>query len=204
MSPAEPAAPLDAEKLRRALAGQRIGNRVVVLTTATSTNDVVAQMMDSHPEGLVVFAETQTAARGQYGRRWESAAGQGLWFSILLRAGIAVSESARLTDFLARAIAGALTEKAGRACRIKLPNDIYVEDRKIAGILVEMRVEAGGGYAAVAGIGVNVNQRMEDFPNALQSTAGSLALAAARPFDRDDLAIALLREIERGYSALRT
>src|SRR3954451_24963667 len=138
MSPAEAARPLDAEKLRQGLAGQCIGNRVVVLQAATSTNDVVAQMMDSHPEGLVVFAETQTAARGQYGRRWESAAGQGLWFSILLRPGVAVSESARLTDFLARAIAGAVTEKTGLDCRIKLPNDIYVADRKVAGVLVEM------------------------------------------------------------------
>src|SRR3954464_10993959 len=154
MSRAEAAPALDAEKLRRALVGQCVGNCIVVQQAATSTNDVVAQMMASHPEGLVVFAETQTAARGQYGRRWESAAGQGLWFSILLRPGIAVSESARLTDFLARAIAGALTEKAGRACRIKLPNDIYVANRKVAGVLVEMRVEAGGCYAAVAGIGV--------------------------------------------------
>src|SRR3954471_1823225 len=137
MSPAEPAAPLDAEKLRRALAGQRIGNRVVVLTTATSTNDVVVQMMGDHVEGLVVFAETQTAARGQYGRRWESAAGKGLWFSILLRPWIAVSESARLTDFLARAIADAIAEQTGLACTVKLPNDIYVGDRKMAGVLVE-------------------------------------------------------------------
>src|SRR4051794_10125201 len=153
MSPAEAAAPLDEEKLRRALAGQCMGNRVVVLGTATSTNDVVVQMMGDNAEGLVVFAETQTAARGQYGRRWESAAGQGLWFSILLRPEIGVSESARLTDFLAQAITEAIQEQTGLACTIKLPNDIYTADRKIAGILVEMRVGADGNYAAVAGIG---------------------------------------------------
>src|SRR3954466_1952417 len=138
MAPADVAQALDAEKLRSALLGQRIGNRIVVLDAATSTNDVVAQMAADHVEGLVVLAETQTAARGQYGRRWESAAGKGLWFSILLRPSIAVSESARLTDFLARAIAEAIQEHTGLACAIKLPNDIYIADRKVAGILVEM------------------------------------------------------------------
>src|SRR3982751_6914837 len=119
MSPAEAAAPLDAEKLGRALAGQCIGNRVVVLSTATSTNDVVVQMMGDNAEGLVVFSDVKIAVRGKYGRRWESAASLGLWFSILLRPEIAVSESAGLTNFLAQAIAEAIQEQTGLACAIK-------------------------------------------------------------------------------------
>ncbi len=171
---------------------------------AGSTNDVVAEMAADNREGLVVFAETQTAARGQYGRRWESTAHKGLWLSILLRPNIAVGESAQLTDLLARAVAVTIDEKTGRACSIKPPNDVYLATQKIAGVLVEMRVEASGSYAAIAGIGVNVNQIGEDFSPELRGSAGSLALATGERVDRNSLAIALLRNVDNHYLALRS
>ena len=121
MSLVEAAAPLDAGHLRAAFAGEAIGHHIVVLDATTSTNDVVVEMAADHHEGLVVFAETQTAARGQYGRRWESAARNGLWLSILLRPRITVSDSARLTDLLAWAVATAVEDQA--PCRAK-PNII--------------------------------------------------------------------------------
>ncbi len=68
MSPDEP---LDVEALRAALGSQRIGHRIVILEETTSTNNVVAAIASENSEGLVVFAERQTAGRGQYGRRWE-------------------------------------------------------------------------------------------------------------------------------------
>jgi BirA family biotin operon repressor/biotin-[acetyl-CoA-carboxylase] ligase len=194
---------LDVEDLRRAVGDQLIGHRIVLLEQTPSTNDVVAQMASASAEGLVVFAEEQTAARGQYGRRWESAAGKGLWLSVLLRPRLGVSDSGRLTNFLALSVAAAITERAGLSSVIKWPNDVFVVERKVAGVLVEMRVEPGGEYAAIAGIGLNVNQSFEDFPDSLQGTAGSLAMLAGREFDRTALAIALLREIELGYRALR-
>jgi BirA family biotin operon repressor/biotin-[acetyl-CoA-carboxylase] ligase len=116
MSPAEDADRLDPDQLAAALRGQHIGNRVVVLEETTSTNDVVAQLAPSHTAGLVVFAERQTAGRGQYGRRWDSAAHRGLWLSVLLRPGIAVSDSSKLTDLLAQTIAATVTEYARSQC----------------------------------------------------------------------------------------
>lgn len=194
---------LDAEQLRQALRQQRIGNRIELLQETASTNDVVASKAAESAEGLVIFAEQQTAGRGQYGRRWESAMGKGLWFSILLRPGIAVSESARVTDFLARGIAATIEHELQLPATIKPPNDIYVGGRKVAGVLVEMRVELDGGYCAIAGVGVNANHQLADFPPELQTSATSLALASGNKIDRTSFAIALLRELEARYAAGR-
>ncbi|MBA2272008.1 MAG: biotin--[acetyl-CoA-carboxylase] ligase [Chthoniobacterales bacterium] len=190
---------LDAEAICAALAGRLIGKEVLVLEETTSTNDFVAQLAPQHAEGLVVVAERQTAGRGQYGRRWESTRGKGLWLSILLRPGISVAESSRLTDLLAREISETITAKIGLSAAIKPPNDVYVDGRKVAGVLVEMRVETSGGYCAVAGLGINVNHSANDFPVELQKTAGSLAMAAGQPVDRAAFTIALLQTLDDAY-----
>lgn len=200
MSPAEP---LDGISLQAALGGQMVGHRLIVLEETTSTNDVVAQMAADHSEGLVVIAELQTAGRGQYGRRWESSKGKGLWLSVLLRPEIPVADSSRLTDFLAHTIQETITEFTDLETTIKPPNDIYLDHRKVAGVLVEMRVEANGKHCAIAGMGLNVNHTLGDFPAALQATAGSLALATGGAVDRLGLTIALLRNLNRGYAEFR-
>ena len=196
MSPADR---LDRDELAAALRGQQIGNQIIVLEETTSTNDHVAQLAPGHGEGLVVFAERQTAGRGQYGRRWDSAAHRGLWLSVLLRPRIGVADSSKLTDLLAHAIAAAVSEFTGLNPSIKPPNDVYVAGRKIAGVLVEMRVEPGGSYCAVAGMGVNVNHRLDDFPPDLRETAGSIAMSLGRAVDRQPFAVALLRQLDARY-----
>lgn len=198
MSPDEP---LDVEALRAALGGQCLGRRILVREEATSTNDIVAEMAREQSEGLVVFAEQQTAGRGQYGRQWESAARKGLWFSVLLRPQITVSDSPRLTALLAQVIASTLAESLDLSATIKPPNDIYIGAAKVAGILVEMRVESSGTYCAIAGIGLNVNHATDDFPDELRETATSLALATGRSIDRTALAINLLRKLDECYAA---
>ena len=201
MSPADEADRLDPDDLAAALRAQHIGNRVVVLHETTSTNDVVAHLAPTHEEGLVVFAERQTAGRGQYGRRWDSAAHRGLWLSVLLRPRIAVADSSKLTDLLAATIAATLADFAGLTASIKPPNDVYLAGRKIAGVLVEMRVEPGGRYCAIAGVGVNVNHALDDFPAELRQTAGSVAMSLGRPVERQAFAVALLRQLEARYRA---
>jgi BirA family biotin operon repressor/biotin-[acetyl-CoA-carboxylase] ligase len=192
---------LIAAELNAGLRGCRIGNQIVVVEEARSTNDLAWEALErGTPEGFVVLAERQTAGRGQYGRRWESAPYQGLWLSILLRPALTLTESPRLTSVLAGVVADTITEQTGCAATIKPPNDIYVAGRKVAGILVEGRTENDGGYVAVAGIGINVNQSADDFPEELRATAASLAMAAGRKVDRSKLAIALLRNLERQFA----
>ena len=193
---------LSADELRAALRASGVENEIVVVDEAGSTNDLAWEAADrGAAEGFTVFAERQTAGRGQYGRRWESAAGKGLWFSVLLRPAITLNESPRLTLFLANAVAATIDEEIGCVTSIKPPNDIYVAGRKVAGILVEGRTARDGSYVAVAGIGVNVNQTVGDFPEELRASAGSLAMATGKKIARRELAIALLRNLEQRLRA---
>jgi BirA family biotin operon repressor/biotin-[acetyl-CoA-carboxylase] ligase len=202
MSEADCSDRLVADELRAALGESRMGNQVVVVEEASSTNDLAWEAAErGAAEGFVVFAERQTAGRGQYGRRWESAAYQGLWFSVLLRPPITLSESPRLTSLLAGVAAATIIEETGCAASIKAPNDIYLAGRKIAGVLVEGRTASDRSYVAVAGMGVNVNQTLADFPADLQTTAGSIRMATGRPIQRGCLAVAFLRKLETDYRA---
>jgi BirA family biotin operon repressor/biotin-[acetyl-CoA-carboxylase] ligase len=168
----------------------------VVVDKAGSTNDLAWEAAErGAADGFTVFAERQTAGRGQYGRRWESAAGKGLWFSVLLRPATTLSESPRLTSLISSVVAATITEEIGCATFIKPPNDIHVAGRKIAGILVEGRTASDGSYIAVAGIGVNVNQTLDDFPEELRASAGSLAMATGKSIARGKLAVALLKNL---------
>lgn len=191
---------LNADEMRTELAGALIGRQIVVLQETASTNDSILDMSSSNPpEGLVVFAEHQNAGRGQRGNRWESAAYQGLWFSILLRPGIDVTESARLTTWAAETVANTVRKELSVNATVKPPNDVYVADRKVAGVLVEMRAQDRAPHLAIAGIGINVNQNTQDFPGELRSRAISLAMATGRPIDRQKFAIAILRNLDRSY-----
>ena len=194
---------LVADELRSALAECTIGNPIVVVEETPSTNDLAWEAAErGASEGFVVFAERQTAGRGQYGRRWESAPYKGLWFSVLLRPAITLAQSPQLTSLLATVVAATIEQETGLSAVIKPPNDIYIAGRKVAGILVEGRTEADGSYVAVAGIGVNVNQALDDFSDDLRATAGSLAMTTGRKIARTELALALLRNLENRMDSL--
>ncbi len=187
-----------AARISESLGEGVIGRRIIVLESTRSTNEFLLQMLTPElPEGFVVFAEHQSAGRGQRGQRWESAAHRGLWFSILLRLQIPIVESARLTTWAAEAIAATIAKETGLLAAIKLPNDVYVDGRKVAGVLVETKAGPGAEWSAVAGIGVNLNQAPEEFPEELKERAASLAMVLGRPIDREAFAVALLHELEQ-------
>lgn|SRR5690242_12957776 len=191
---------LRVEKLR---GGFVIGREIIVIEETTSTNDVITEMAAGDwPEGLCVFAERQLAGRGQRGNQWESATGKGLWFSILLRPKIDIRESARLTTWVAETIATTLRDEFDLSAAVKPPNDVYVADQKIAGVLVEMRARPGAPHVAVVGIGLNVNHAPSDFRDEIRDRATSLAIAYRGRVDRHLLALALLRNLDRSYAEL--
>jgi biotin-[acetyl-CoA-carboxylase] ligase BirA-like protein len=211
---------LIADQLQAALPSAVIGRKIIVLAQTGSTNDAILQVaapqraaVSSLPavasakegppslvdEGLVLFAEHQTAGRGQRGNRWESTGGKGLWFSILLRPEIQLSDSGRLTIWAIEAIADAIRNEFGLEPAIKLPNDVQLNGQKVAGVLVEMRAQEKAPHLAVVGIGINVNQRRDDFSAELQDTAISLAMAIGRQVDRQNFAVALLRNLDLTY-----
>src|ERR1700674_3940625 len=116
---------LSADKLRADLGSVIVGRDIVVVDETTSTNDSVLELISpGTPEGLVVFAERQTAGRGQRNNSWESATGKGLWFSILLRPKIDIGASPRLAEWAARTVADTISKEFSLAATIKLPNDV--------------------------------------------------------------------------------
>src|SRR5438552_3606526 len=187
-------------EIRDALIGCTIGREIFVLETTTSTNDsVLERTSPSTPEGLVVFAERQTAGRGQRSNFWESADRKGLWFSFLLRPKIDIRNSPHLVEWAARTVAGTISKEFGLAATVKLPNDVIVAGKKIAGALVEMRAQRNAPHIAIIGIGVNLNHQPEDFSEELRPRAVSLAMALDREIDRHQFAVALLRNLDRTY-----
>jgi BirA family biotin operon repressor/biotin-[acetyl-CoA-carboxylase] ligase len=189
---------LNAGQLQAALRGAIIGREIIVLEQIGSTNDAIWRVA-SISEGLVVFAEHQTDGRGQPGNRWESAARKGLWFSILLRPELRLSESGRLTIWAIDAISDVIRTEVGLEPAIKLPNDVQINGRKVAGVLVEMRAQNNTPHIAVVGIGINVNQCQDDFPAKLQDKAISLAMAVGQKLSRQELAFALLQNLDLTY-----
>src|SRR5438046_785884 len=136
MFPGEMLDRLHADELRAQLRCAVIGQRIIVLEQTSSTNDAILQVATTNSnEGLVLFAEHQTAGRGQRGNRWESAAGKGLWFSILLRPGIQIDESGRLTIWAIEAVSDVIRNEFSLEPAIKLPNDVQISGRKVAGVL---------------------------------------------------------------------
>lgn len=205
MSPAEKLDWLIADQLKAELTGAVvIGREIIVLKETGSTNDAILQFSSTHVppaalEGLVLFAEHQTAGRGQRGNRWESTMGKGLWFSILLRPGLQLCDSGQLTVWAVKAISDAIRAEFGVEPVIKSPNDIQLFGRKVAGVLVEMRAQKNAPHLAVIGVGINVNQSRDDLPVELQDRAISLAMASGGEVDRQKFVVALLRKLDLTY-----
>lgn len=178
-----------------AMAGHEIGGEIQVHEELGSTSDEVRELgLAGHPHGLVVFAESQTAGRGRRENRWNSQPGMDLAFSLLLRPQVPVMYWPRLTTLAALAICQAIEGVAVLPALIKWPNDVYVHDRKCAGILAETFM-GGAGAFMVLGIGLNVNS--EDMPPDLRTSATSLKLATGKSVDRSVLAIALLKSLDQ-------
>ncbi|WP_297497125.1 biotin--[acetyl-CoA-carboxylase] ligase [Thermococcus sp.] len=161
--------------------------KTIRLEEIGSTNDYARDIAQKSPEGTVVIAKRQTAGRGRKGRKWTSPEG-GLWMSVILKPD---KPDPRLVFVGALAVLDALAEFGIRGW-IKWPNDIWVGERKIAGILTEGRA----GEFVVMGIGLNVNNKI---PEELGETATSMARVLGREISLEKVLSALLKALEGWY-----
>lgn len=175
---------------------------VQVLPKTTSSNDELLRLGEAGaPTGTLLFAERQTAGRGQFQRAWASQEPLGLWFSLLLRLEISDATIPALSAFAAVAMVETLDELGISDAQIKAPNDVYLHGRKMAGILVETRT--GKKPFAVVGIGLNVNQSLKDFPPELQVSATSIAQATGSALNRNQVAALLLQALGHSETLMR-
>ena len=185
----------DLTALESALAGTVFAGNLHFSPVTDSTNtDALAAARGGAPDGSVWFADEQRAGRGRGDHAWNSAAGDGLYASVLLRLSIPAARLPLLPLTAGLAAAGAIRAVAGVAVDLRWPNDLLIGPRKVGGILVESKSFASGGIFAVVGIGINVHQR--EFDPDLSTPATSLDLETKRRVSRELLLIALLKSLE--------
>ena len=172
------------------------------LETCVSTNLLAKERArDGAPEGTVIVADEQTEGRGTRGRRWFSPPGAGLYVSVILRPEMDVSLS--LLPLAAGLAARAAVERvSGVPVKVRWPNDIVWERRKIGGVLCESGLSGFQLKYAIVGFGLNCDQNENDFPEELRSSAGSLLQAAGGPVEREMLLGAFLEELVTAVAPL--
>lgn len=193
---------LDPDKIKSHLRIKRIGQKVVVYNSTASTNDVAAQYAkNKNNDGLVVLAEEQIKGRGRGGNKWVAGKGDSVICSILLTDCTVNAELLSLT--IAVATAEAIGKCVKAEAKIKWPNDIILNNKKVAGILVESKkagpstaLRAGKHTAYIIGIGINCHQSKQDFPAELRKIATSIDIETGGGIDRISLIKRLLTSIE--------
>ena len=173
----------------------------VVLDTIDSTNNYAIRLAREQqaPEGTLVIAEAQTAGRGRRDRRWHSPERRSIYASVVLRPTF-LAPFAQLPTLLASAAAAAAVQHLyGLPARVKWPNDIQINERKLGGILTESALSGQRIDYLVIGLGLNCNLLAGDWPEGLRSTSTSLALELGRPVARAELLAQVLRILGRDY-----
>jgi BirA family biotin operon repressor/biotin-[acetyl-CoA-carboxylase] ligase len=153
---------------------------------------------------LVILADEQTAGRGQYGRSWQAPPGSSVLMSVLIFPPPHLRRPALLTAWAAVAVCELIREIAGREAKIKWPNDVYLQEKKVCGILIEQRSggQAEQPPATVVGIGLNVKQPAEFFEHAGLTLGGSLFSLTGESFDHHAVARRLIGQLDDDYSRL--
>ena len=195
-------ATLSSRDVKLGLATAVIGCRVRCFHSLSSTMDTARRMAEGGaPEGVVVFAERQTQGRGRFDRPWVSPPSQNLTFSIILRPPLDRMRTLNMAASVA--LVEAIHATTGLTATVKWPNDIRVDGKKVAGLLIEARasfdgVESGAGHA-ILGVGLNVNH--DPTPTLTPpAEATSLAVALGRPVDRLRVLKAFLRSLDALYA----
>ncbi len=193
-------------ELVHGLKAKVFGRNVVHFSEVDSTNNYAKKIvLEGCEEGTIVTADYQTCGRGRLGRRWDSSDKKGVWMSLVLRPNIPFEEIQIITLAASVAVVKALKEVADVETGIKWPNDIIIGGKKVCGILVEMNMEIDRINFLVLGIGLNVNQQADDFPEDITDKATSLRISLEqssgikKPLIRSEFIRAIVLKFEEIY-----
>ncbi len=168
-----------------------------------STNDIARTLAkEGVEEGTVIVADIQNAGKGRLNREWFSPYG-GLWLSIILRPDINPSEATKVTLMAGVAVARTLRNLYNLDAKIKWPNDVLIEDKKVCGILTEVRSLENRIDYIILGIGINANFDLVDLPKEIRDISTTLRHELGRDMGLNELLIALLTRFDKCYEILR-
>jgi len=186
------------------ISGLFVGQNLITLKEVDSTNTFLKNTLSNSkplPEGTVIMAESQYAGRGQQQNRWHSDAGKNLTFSILLKPSfLAISDQFDLTRAISLGVYDALFPLLGDGLKIKWPNDIYYNDMKLGGMLIENAIQGIQIKHAIIGIGLNINQ--DNFPDYLPNAA-SVKQILQRDYDLRRILSDICSHVEGWYLKLK-
>ncbi len=194
---------LNQEYLRKNLAGKFIGHPLYCFEETGSTNDEAFRLgVAGAPEGAVVIAESQMAGKGRMQRVWHSPPEANIYTSIILRPPFETARAPQVSIAAGVAVAEMLEDYCPGKVRLKWPNDVLIGEKKICGILSQMKMSGAAIDFIVVGIGVNVNLNHEQFPVDIQKIATSLLMETGREISRMDMIIRLYETVAKWYREL--
>ncbi|MFA9556177.1 biotin--[acetyl-CoA-carboxylase] ligase [Evansella sp. AB-rgal1] len=173
---------------------QRVVYETVVDSTQTIANKLINEGIQS---GTIVVANEQTGGKGRLGRSWHSPENTGVWMSLILQPEIEIRHAPQLTLVMAVAVVRAITNVTNLEGKIKWPNDILLNGKKVSGILTEMQADPDRIKSVVIGIGLNVNQ--QEFPEELSEIATSLSIESRKLYNRTEMIVQIVKEFEWLY-----
>jgi BirA family biotin operon repressor/biotin-[acetyl-CoA-carboxylase] ligase len=181
-------------ELEKLLKTKYIGRKFIYFDEINSTN-IYLKENKNLPDGIVVVAERQTAGRGRKGRKWNSPKYKGLYFSILLQKDIEIKNLSIFSLLFPLAVKEAIQNRTSKKVYIKWPNDIYIENKKISGILIETEIEGNSINNFIVGIGINVNTSLDELGE-LAEIGTSLFIEEGKEFNRTEILADILNLIE--------
>ncbi|MFQ5456303.1 MAG: biotin--[acetyl-CoA-carboxylase] ligase [Nitrospirota bacterium] len=189
--------------ISRSLNTKIIGKTIYQFKKVDSTNRISADMAKKGvEEGTVLIAEIQEKGRGRIGRSWFSPEGN-IYLSIILRPALSSQMASLLTLIASISVTRVIRDITSLDAKIKWPNDIFIRNKKVGGILTELSADSEKIRYAVVGIGLNVNIEKNDLPEEISSVATSLREEAGRSIDRRSLVVNLLEDFELWYAVMK-
>jgi len=191
---------LSENTIRWGLQTDWLGKNIIHEERASSTQTIAHRAAQETAEhGTVVIADEQIKGKGRMSRTWHSAKGKGMWISIILRPKIPPYRAPQLTLLTAVVLANVINKKVHPNVSIKWPNDILMNGKKAAGILTEMQAEQDQIQYIVVGIGLNINQTIQDFPEDVLKKATSLKIETGKDVSINKLVKEFLTQFETAY-----
>lgn len=179
-----------------------LGKKILHKEVIDSTQKLAHQLaLDGEKHGTIVIADEQTSGKGRTGRPWQSNKSQGIWMSMILRPHILPYLAPQLTLLTATVLAHVLDDFANITPQIKWPNDILINGKKIAGILTEMQAEQDKVVYVIVGIGLNINQQVEDFEQQLAHKSTSLRMETDREWSLLPIIQRIIHVFEQKYES---